>query len=128
MKLIAAFLGVFFTILTIQISVSAIRCYECTNVLGAECEKVNDGMIVNCTSAVSCIKSKGKSSAIDVTIRNCGSPVLLYNNQCNEIKEGELTGTICECSTDLCNGASSVVMHFTVFVPILIAIVVKHAW
>ena len=69
MKLIVAFSAVFFTILAVKNNVSAIKCYVCTNQMGGECEKVNDGMIFNCTFSVACLKSNLKSKTLKIQFR-----------------------------------------------------------
>jgi hypothetical protein len=60
MKLLITFLAIFVVVLGTINNVNAIKCYACTNVLGDECEKVNDGMIQDCTGMVTCLKGTAK--------------------------------------------------------------------
>lgn len=61
MKLIAIF-SVVLIIFNIQSHVSAIRCYECTNMIGEPCEKVDDSLISDCQAGITtCLKVTLKS-------------------------------------------------------------------
>jgi len=53
---------------------------------------------------------------------------MMFSNGCFEETQGGAKGTICECSTDLCNSASSVAVKFGVFVPVVLAVIMKYSW
>lgn len=51
------------SIISFQNGLNALKCYECSNFLGGQCETVNDTMIKECdNSTISCYKLilKGK--------------------------------------------------------------------
>jgi hypothetical protein len=52
----------------------------------------------------------------------------MYNNGCMDQTQGDAKGTVCECSTDLCNSASSVALKFVTFIPVVLAVILKYSW
>ena len=65
------------------------------------------------------------ASAMNAISRTCGGPKLMYNNGCEEQSQGNAKGSICECSTDLCNSASIVTVQFVVLISVVMALAMK---
>ena len=66
MKLIVPFLVLFSIILASQNNANAIKCYVCTNLFGADCEKVNNDMAQDCPGYVSCFKTTIKGEILNI--------------------------------------------------------------
>ncbi|KAH3750706.1 uncharacterized protein LOC127846990 [Dreissena polymorpha] len=97
---------------------AAIQCFECS---GATCndhfDKSGQILLDNCTQ---CKKTKGNFHGVNGVTRSC----LTSNagsNGCRKIELYGLEMTECLCSTDGCNGGSSVyVTMATVLLPLLV--------
>ncbi|XP_039274673.2 uncharacterized protein LOC120348582 [Styela clava] len=82
----------------------ALNCYECTN-----CNSVSSCHEKTCTDTTGlttmCIKSEGSVAGITTISRACGYGT---STNCSSSTLLGITGTVCYCDTDLCNGAEAV--------------------
>nr|XP_039274422.1 uncharacterized protein LOC120348372 [Styela clava] len=82
----------------------ALTCYECLN-----CNTVSssDAKVCPDTSGLTtmCIKVEGNVLGIGTTSRSCGYGT---SETCSTSTVLGITGTVCYCATDFCNGAETV--------------------
>lgn len=61
---------------------------------------------------------------MNVLVRSCGNSIVMLNNACEDQKDGDVSGKMCECNTDLCNGATVVMAKSTAFIMALAGLLV----
>ncbi|XP_039261061.2 uncharacterized protein LOC120337356 [Styela clava] len=95
----------------------ALTCYDCIN-----CNSVDSSNESNCTDITGqttmCIKSEGTIAGITTTSRGCGYGT---SETCSSSSFFGISGTVCYCATDLCNGAG--VVRISVIMGTLIAVI-----
>jgi hypothetical protein len=102
-----AFLMSMILMLTWRPSEATIQCFSCVSGFsGCDDKFSSTGIsVVNCTTN-SCLKTKTSAAGVQAVVRACGSGL---NTGCSGTSIGGLSGSSCECTTDLCNTAAPVV-------------------
>ena len=85
---------------------SGLQCYSCNyNSSQADCERFSPepAWEVTCpATSQSCLVTRGTFQQVSILTRECGGPANLQGCRTRQLG-GEVTATICSCSTDLCN-------------------------
>merc|ERR1711976_71305 len=95
-------------------NVNAIDCYECIN-----CDDADDATQKSCSSSLfdSCIKFTASANGVESTLRGCYKDIgnVFSDGECKEGPYLGVTGTICVCDSNLCNGVERMLPHFAMF-------------
>ncbi|XP_013397237.1 uncharacterized protein LOC106164030 [Lingula anatina] len=83
---------------------SAVKCYSCTNCNDPFDKAANSGNTIDCSAG--CQKTKAETSGVQSVARTCA--VSGQSNGCTETSIAGVTGSVCVCSGELCNGSATV--------------------
>lgn len=100
----------------------AITCYDCISGTTGCADTFSASGVDTCTGAAQCVKSKGKIGGIESVVRSCLT-VSATKDGCTSAKVGGVEGTVCYCSTDHCNSATSMLHLSTVSLLVVAAFV-----
>ncbi|KAG5683187.1 hypothetical protein PVAND_012483 [Polypedilum vanderplanki] len=129
MKNSVLILSVLFCITIIPNNVNSIRCYDCDNLTGGNCNDLKDDMIKDCSGLVTtCIKTFATGPEVDYMHRSCGPLIKIVDNDCIGQEVAGHNGTYCECDTDLCNGSNNIYTKTALVISLLFAIIGKFVF
>jgi hypothetical protein len=108
---------------------ATIQCYSCTSG-DAGCDDPFSASGITTTNCLtSCSKSKSSAAGIQAVVRGCGAGT---SNTCTGGGAFGVSGSYCECTTDLCNTAAPVVTVTSLVgltaVAVLAAAVARALW
>ncbi|XP_052251780.1 uncharacterized protein LOC127858618 [Dreissena polymorpha] len=101
---------------------AAVKCYDCS-VTNCE-DPFNKSGHTLTDGCAQCMKTKAQTNGVQAVGRGCLTSSV-GSNECQKMSVQGVDATVCYCSTDGCNGGSSVYVSMaTIFFPLLV--LAKH--